>query len=49
MAFFTKEAQELIDYIGELNAKANGGFELTTDLKHWADTESPPRKNLVTT
>ena len=36
MAFFTKEARELIDYIGELNAKANGGFELTTDLKHWA-------------
>ena len=37
MAFFTKEAQELIDYIVWLNAKTGGGFELTTDLKHWAE------------
>ena len=35
-ARFTKEAQELIDYIVWLNEKAKGGFELTTDLKHWA-------------
>ena len=37
MAFFTKEAQELIDYIVWLNAKTGGGFELTTDLAHWAE------------
>lgn len=36
MAFFTPEARELIDYIADLNAKAKGGFELTTCLKHWA-------------
>ena len=36
-ARFTKEAQELIDYIADLNEKAKGGFELTTDLKHWAE------------
>jgi len=36
-ARFTKEAQELIDYIAWLNEKAKGGFELTTDLKHWAE------------
>jgi len=35
-ARFTKEARELIDYIADLNAKAKGGFELTTCLKHWA-------------
>lgn len=35
-ARFTKEAQELIDYIADLNEKAKGGFELTTCLKHWA-------------
>ena len=37
MAFFTKEAQELIDYIAVLNGKANGGFMLTSDLAHWAE------------
>tara|TARA_R110000851_G_scaffold13552_3_gene46266 strand:- start:540 stop:821 length:282 start_codon:yes stop_codon:yes gene_type:complete len=37
MAFFTKEAQELIDYIAVLNEKANGGFMLTSDLAHWAE------------
>ena len=37
MAFFTKEARELLDYIIDLNAKANGGFMLTQDLKHWAE------------
>ena len=36
-ARFTKEAQELVDYIVWLNEKAKGGFELTTDLKHWAE------------
>lgn len=36
-ARFTPEAQELIDYIYDLNAKAKGGFELTSDLKHWAE------------
>jgi len=35
-ARFTKEAQELIDYIAWLNEKAKGGFELTSDLNHWA-------------
>ena len=35
-ARFTKEAQELIDYIVWLNAKVGGAFELTTDLNHWA-------------
>ena len=37
MAFFTKEARELIAYIADLNAKAKGGFELTSCLKHWAE------------
>ena len=37
MAFFTPEARELLDYIIDLNAKANGGFMLTEDLKHWAE------------
>ena len=36
-ARFTKEAQELIEYIYDLNSKAKGGFVLTTDLKHWAE------------
>ena len=36
-ARFTKEAQELIDYIVWLNERGRGGFELTTDLKHWAE------------
>jgi hypothetical protein len=34
---FTKEARELLDYIDDLNAKANGGFELTQCLKHWSE------------
>jgi len=37
MAFFTKEARELLDYIYALNEKASGGFLLTCDLKHWAE------------
>ena len=37
MAFFTKEARELLDYIYALNEKASGGFLLTADLKHWAE------------
>ena len=36
-ARFTKEAQELIDYIAELNERGRGGFELTSDLAHWAE------------
>ena len=36
-ARFTPEAQELIDYIADLNEKAKGGFMLTTDLAHWAE------------
>ena len=36
-ARFTKEAQELVEYIYDLNSKAKGGFVLTTDLKHWAE------------
>ena len=38
-ARFTKEAQELIDYINDLNERGRGGFELTTDLAHWAEYE----------
>ena len=37
MAFFTKEARELLDYIAFLNEKAKGGFMLTCDLAHWAE------------
>jgi len=37
MAFFTKEARELLDYIAKLNEKGGGGFLLTEDLKHWAE------------
>ena len=37
MAFFTKEARELLDYITPSRRKAYGGFLLTADLKHWAE------------
>lgn len=36
-ARYTKEAQELVEYIYDLNSKAKGGFVLTADLKHWAE------------
>ena len=38
-ARFTKETQELIDYIADLNERGRGGFELTSDLAHWAEYE----------
>ena len=37
MAFFTKEARELLDYITTSTRKRAGGFLLTDDLKHWAE------------
>ena len=46
MAFFTPEARELIEYINDLNAKAKGGFELTTCLKHWAGYGIPTKEQL---
>ena len=36
MAFFTKEARELLDYITP-QREGGGGFLLTQDLKHWAE------------
>ena len=35
MASIARESQELIDYIAEINDKAEGEFEITTDLDYW--------------